>query len=419
MSSAAAAAFVILSAVTTAASAAASASALSAAPAPLPPPLNNALAASTVTARASAPLQPPLNTLCSWPYLEQNFVRSARAPTRVAQRLLNAALNASLAPDGGFGAATAAAVSAFQKASGLAPDGALGSETWPLLVAATTPIAAGAAGAAVGAVQDGLCTAGFAVPVSGQFDAATAVALAAFQASRGASVTSGALVDAQTMHLLATGCNATLDTQAFWLDIGWPQGPLSVAALTCVREKGFRFLTQEVWLEESSWFATGAANIANAWAAGFESVGAYVFPVRAHDPAQEAAQILGNLSAAKVRYDNIMIDIEGNDWGGYSQAENRDFISALRAGLEAGGAKLVVYCGLEWPQFFGANFTAFSDLPIVYAHYDNVPSYEDAVDHPYGGWAAPSGKQFWDGAQGETICGLGAVDWDWSAKPFW
>ena len=310
-------------------------------------------------------------------------------------------------------------VYALQPDTLLTPDGDLGSATWQTLVAATTPIAAGAAGAAVGAVQDGLNAAGFAVPISGQYDAATVAALAAFQTSRGASVTSGALVDLQTMHLLASGCNATLATQAFWLDVGWPQGLLSVEALTCVRETGFRFLTQEVWLEESSWFATGAANIANAWAAGFESVGAYVFPVRAHDPTQEAAQILGNLSAAKVRYDNIMIDIEGNDWSSYSQAENRDFISALRTGLEAGGAKIVVYCGSEWPQFFGANFTAFSDLPVVYAHYDNVPSYVDAVDHPYGGWAMPSGKQIWDGAQGETICGLGAIDWDWSAKPFW
>ena len=388
-----------------------------------PPRLLTLVAATAAAASAAlaapSPLQPPLNTLCSWPYLEPNFVRSARAPTRVAQRLLNAALNQSLTPDGDFGAATAAAVSAFQSAHGLSPDGALGSATWPLLVAATTPIAAGAAGAAVGAVQDGLGTAGYAVPISGQYDAATAAALAAFQAARGASVTSGALVDAQTMHLLATGCNATLETQAFWVDIGWPQGSLSVESLTCMRETGFRFLTQEVWLEESSWFATGVSNIENAWAAGFEGVGAYVFPVRAHDPTQEAAQILGNLSAAKVRYSNIMIDIEGNDWSGYSQAANRDFISALRAGLEAGGAKIVVYCGEEWPQFFGANFTAFSDLPVVYAHYDNVPSYEDAVDHPYGGWSMPSGKQFWDGAQGETICGLHAIDWDWSAKPFW
>jgi len=37
---------------------------------------------------------------------------------------------------------------------------------------------------------------------------------------------------------------------------------------------------------QSSWFATG--NNANAWAAGF--------PVHAHDPTQEAAQILGSLS---------------------------------------------------------------------------------------------------------------------------
>jgi hypothetical protein len=37
---------------------------------------------------------------------------------------------------------------------------------------------------------------------------------------------------------------------------------------------------------QSSWFATGAANIVNAWAAGF--------PVRAHNP----TQVLGSLSAA-------------------------------------------------------------------------------------------------------------------------
>lgn len=30
-----------------------------------------------------------------------------------------------------------------------------------------------------------------------------------------------------------------------------------------------------------------------------------------------------------------------------------------------------------------------------------------------------SGKQFWDGQKGEKMCGTGALDWDWSAEPFW
>ncbi len=95
------------------------------------------------------------------------------------------------------------------------------------------------------------------------------------------------------------------------------------------------------------------------------------------------------------------------------------FITGLRAGLEAGGATVVIYCGLGWNSYFGTNFTAFHDLPVIYAHYDNVPSFYDAVDNPYGGWPSPSGKQFWDGADGEVMCGTGALDWDWAPTPFW
>ena len=78
---------------------------------------------------------------------------------------------------------------------------------------------------------------------------------------------------------------------------------------------------------------------------------------------------------------------------------------------------IVVYCGREWPDFFGNDFDTFSDLPLIYAHYDNVPSYYD-FSVKYGGWRTPSGKQFWDGVTGEQICGAD-LDWDWSAVPFW
>lgn len=116
-----------------------------------------------------------------------------------------------------------------------------------------------------------------------------------------------------------------------------------------------------------------------------------------------------------------MLDVEGADWvsGGRTQAENRAFLLALRAGLEAAGQRVVVYCGLAWNTYFGPNFTAFSDCPVVYAHYDLVPSTYDFTDSPYGGWTAPAGKQFWDGQAGEVVCGAGDMDWDWSERPFW
>jgi hypothetical protein len=40
------------------------------------------------------------------------------------------------------------------------------------------------------------------------------------------------------------------------------------------------------------------------------------------------------------------------------------------------------------------------------------------VENPVGGWKWAAGKQFWDGVDGESVCGA-HLDWDWSATPFW
>jgi len=68
-----------------------------------------------------------------------------------------------------------------------------------------------------------------------------------------------------------------------------------------------------------------------------------MFPVRALDPALQAAWLVSNLSAASVEYNTVMIDIEGDDWvtNNRTQADNRAFITALRSGLEAAGQKVV------------------------------------------------------------------------------
>ena len=98
---------------------------------------------------------------------------------------------------------------------------------------------------------------------------------------------------------------------------------------------------------------------------------------------------------------------------------------ALRSGLEAAplppeseGWQLIVYSGRNWPTYFGDDFSDFSASPLVYAHYDNVPSTYDFDFAPYGGWAAAAGKQFWDGIDPEILCEV-PMDWDWSPAPFW
>ena len=59
----------------------------------------------------------------------------------------------------------------------------------------------------------------------------------------------------------------------------------------------------------------------------------------------------------------------------------------MQSVLEQAGVRYTVYSGRSWTQYFGDAFTAFKDAPLIYAHYDLVPSFYDAVAAPmYGGW---------------------------------
>ena len=61
----------------------------------------------------------------------------------------------------------------------------------------------------------------------------------------------------------------------------------------------------------------------------------------------------------------VMLDIEGPTWN-FTQSENRDYVSALRSAVEHGGLNVTVYC-TSWPETFGPDFTAFKDVPLIYA----------------------------------------------------
>lgn len=113
-----------------------------------------------------------------------------------------------------------------------------------------------------------------------------------------------------------------------------------------------------------------------------------------------------------------MLDVEGDKWVEYSIEQNQQFLLELRAVFDSAGISLFMYSGSTWTRNFGENFTSFSDMPLIYAHYDNVPSFYDYDYAPYGGWNFATGKQFFDGIEPEVLCGI-SLDWDWSPEPFW
>ena len=91
---------------------------------------------------------------------------------------------------------------------------------------------------------------------------------------------------------------------------------------------------------------------------------------------------------------------------------------SLRSVFDNAKIPVTVYSGPSWASYFGGDFAAFADVPLIYAHYDNIPSFYDYDFAPYGGWKVPAGKQFYDGIAPEIVCGI-PLDWDWSPEQFW
>lgn len=103
----------------------------------------------------------------------------------------------SLTVDGSYGPATRTAVTAFQNTTRAAADGIAGNQTWSQAVA---PLATGASGSAVKAVQSQLTAHSLPTTVDGAFGPGTAAGVTSFQSSAG--LPADGVVDARTWSRL-------------------------------------------------------------------------------------------------------------------------------------------------------------------------------------------------------------------------
>ncbi|TCO38509.1 peptidoglycan hydrolase-like protein with peptidoglycan-binding domain [Rathayibacter tanaceti] len=131
-----------------------------------------------------------------WPVLSSG---STGDDVTTAQYLLRGS-GQSLDVDGAFGPGTAAAVTAFQSAKGLAADGVIGQATWGAL---TVTVQSGSSGDAVRAAQTQLNANGSSLAVDGVFGAGTASAVTSFQGSAG--LTADGIVGPATWKALIAG----------------------------------------------------------------------------------------------------------------------------------------------------------------------------------------------------------------------
>jgi Putative peptidoglycan binding domain/Glycosyl hydrolases family 25 len=89
--------------------------------------------------------------------------------------------------DGSYGPVTQSAVTAFQHASGLTPDGITGPDTWAVLAGPLATVDFGTSGDDVKSAQGLLCARGYTVTIDGQYGTVTRSAVTAFQHAAGIS----------------------------------------------------------------------------------------------------------------------------------------------------------------------------------------------------------------------------------------
>eukprot|EP01033_Poteriospumella_lacustris_P003648 gene3649-2630_t len=165
----------------------------------------------------------------------------------------------------------------------------------------------------------------------------------------------------------------------------------------------------------------GPATINDAWNAGMAHVDGYIFPCYScGNPAGQMDATIDYLSSHNVRMlkegelressnstvgasvGMLWLDVEGTQYWSSSTSANVNFLSAMVQRGKERGVSLGIYSSAsQWNPIMGGS-SAFSYLPLWYAHYDMNPSFSDW--YSFGGWSKPAIKQY---AGDQYFCSAG------------
>jgi len=202
--------------------------------------------------------------------------------------------------------------------------------------------------------------------------------------------------------LILLACYFTVSLAVTGVDVSSALG----SAWSCLRSNGYSFGIIRGYQSGGRLDPNVVANIRNARAAGIPYVDVYIFPcVPCGNPAGQMQTLVRGITGEN--YGMIWLDIERLSWSG-DLTTNRNFITGLINEGAALGKKLGVYTNYNnWEAIVGVSWAGAAHLPLWYAHYDNVPNFNDF--QAFGGWTKPNIKQY---AGDKTVCGAG-VDLNW------
>lgn len=161
----------------------------------------------------------------------------------------------------------------------------------------------------------------------------------------------------------------------------------------------------------------------SALAVGINRREAYIFPCPSCSlsAAGQIQNTLDNLrsNCANAFTNFLWLDIEGAQYWLNDYIKNQEFFESL---VDACLSDDTYQCGIyasknSWQSLFGSidyTYAKASTLALWYPHYENTPNPSFSDWTPYGGWTAPTMKQY----QGTTtVCDMG-VDYNWAPATY-
>ena len=193
--------------------------------------------------------------------------------------------------------------------------------------------------------------------------------------------------------------------------------PVSAEAAKCMFSANISFGVARAWHSDTEGFDKFAVTSVASWQRERIAADVYMFPCSFENATAQVTQLLGNLTASGTAPGRIWFDVETNPtpacaWRA-SKADNCAYLGELVAAAKASPfPHWGVYTSIHmWTTLMTTAAApdacaVAADLPLWYPHYESPPSPSFSDFVPFGGWAKPTIKQYYDGLTPGGLCGV-------------
>lgn len=189
---------------------------------------------------------------------------------------------------------------------------------------------------------------------------------------------------------------------------------LTASAASCLLSAGYSYVIPRGYESVGQVDPNVCSSLINAYNAGIKVRDAYFFPdpTSSKSAATQMTEFVSYISKnCKTQFSGrLWLDVEGTQYWLGSTSANQAFYKSMVDACKSQVGNCGIYCSQsQWNALFGSSFVYGNTLPVWYAHYDGVASFDDWSTHTFGGWKTPYAKQY----SGGTVCST-STDWNYS-----